>query len=327
MSVISSLDENQVVETLNATEVASAAIREKDLETARRTVEALTGIRTTATVTVAIVTVSAGTIATSTSGETALMTASETIAALKTAGVKHAGLMIVGLTTAGSMTAGMMIDALMTVATKTGVSTRDERNGDSRLGIGATTAISTLTAITPNVGQVRKHFLTQLAGIKRMYYLCSLGTAPGPSPSVRDQRPSEPQGDILPIGDLIDAPGRFVRPPKFVIILRGLPGSGKTYVAKLVRDRETELGTDPPRILSLDDYFECDGEYEYEADLEPSFRQSLVKSFRKQIDDGYFKFIMVDAVNDKNGYYEEMWSYAKQKGFEVSIKFRSMRFV
>ncbi len=24
--------------------------------------------------------------------------------------------------------------------------------------------------------------------------------------------------------------------------------------------KETELGSDPPRILSLDDYFECDGE-------------------------------------------------------------------
>lgn len=60
-------------------------------------------------------------------------------------------------------------------------------------------------------------------------------------------------------------------------------------------------------------------QYEYEPDLEPSFRQSLVKSFKKQIDDGYFSFIMVDCINDKTEHYEEMWSYAKQKGFEVLV--------
>ena len=58
-------------------------------------------------------------------------------------------------------------------------------------------------------------------------------------------------------------------------------------------------------------------QYEYEADLEPIYRTSLIKSFKKQIDDGYFSFIMVDCVNNLTKHYEEMWSYAKQKGFEV----------
>lgn len=38
--------------------------------------------------------------------------------------------------------------------------------------------------------------------------------------------------------DLINPPGRFSRPQKIVIILRGPPGSGKTYLAKLIKDRE-----------------------------------------------------------------------------------------
>ena len=58
-------------------------------------------------------------------------------------------------------------------------------------------------------------------------------------------------------------------------------------------------------------------QYEYEAELETSYRTSLVKSFKKQIDDGYFSFIMVDCINSKTSHYQEMWSYAKQKGFEV----------
>ena len=58
-------------------------------------------------------------------------------------------------------------------------------------------------------------------------------------------------------------------------------------------------------------------QYEYEAELEDTYRASLIKSFKKQIDDGYFSFIMVDCINNLTKHYEEMWSYAKQKGFEV----------
>ena len=58
--------------------------------------------------------------------------------------------------------------------------------------------------------------------------------------------------------------------------------------------------------------------YEYEKEMEKSYRNSLLKSFKKQIDDGYFSLILVDCINDKTDYYQPMWSYAKQKGFEVS---------
>ena len=40
-----------------------------------------------------------------------------------------------------------------------------------------------------------------------------------------------------------------------MIILRGLPGSGKSPLAKKIKDVETENGASAPRILSLDDYF------------------------------------------------------------------------
>ena len=69
--------------------------------------------------------------------------------------------------------------------------------------------------------------------------------------------------------------------------------------------------------LSLWLYFQ----YEFEAEMEDIYRTSLIKSFKKQIDDGYFSFIMVDCINSKTSHYQEMWSYAKQKGFEVLIIF------
>lgn len=40
------------------------------------------------------------------------------------------------------------------------------------------------------------------------------------------------------IEDLLCPPGRFSRPSRIVIILRGPPGSGKTFLAKLIKDKE-----------------------------------------------------------------------------------------
>ncbi len=80
--------------------------------------------------------------------------------------------------------------------------------------------------------------------------------APQPQP----QPAPAPALDPVSISDLLEPPGRYVRPPRLVVIFRGLPGSGKSHVAKLVKTRETELGTDAPRVLSIDDYFQCDGQ-------------------------------------------------------------------
>lgn len=70
--------------------------------------------------------------------------------------------------------------------------------------------------------------------------------------------------------------------------------------------------------MMLISYIFINFKYEYEKEMEKSYRNSLVKSFKKQIDDGYFSLILVDCINDKTEYYQPMWSYAKQKGFEVS---------
>ena len=49
--------------------------------------------------------------------------------------------------------------------------------------------------------------------------------------------PAEDRAELVVITDLLVSPGREKRPPKLVIILRGPPGSGKTYVSKLIRVR------------------------------------------------------------------------------------------
>jgi len=122
-----------------------------------------------------------------------------------------------------------------------------------------------------------------------------------------------------------------------VVIVRGPPGAGKTYVSKLLKDKEVANGGTAPRMLCLDDYFVVESEkvetdpetgkrikksvmeYEYDATMEPAYQASFAKSFKRQIDDCYFNFIIVDAVFNKVAQLEEFWSYAKSKGFQVYI--------
>uniref|UniRef100_A0A673HWJ6 YLP motif-containing protein 1 n=1 Tax=Sinocyclocheilus rhinocerous TaxID=307959 RepID=A0A673HWJ6_9TELE len=137
--------------------------------------------------------------------------------------------------------------------------------------------------------------------------------------------------------DILKPPGRSTRPDRIVVIMRGLPGSGKSHVAKLIRDKEVECGGAPPRVLGLDDYFMTEVEkvekdpdsgkrvktkvleYEYEPEMEDTYRSSMLKTFKKTLDDGFFPFIILDAINDKVKYFDQFWSAAKTKGFEVYL--------
>ncbi|XP_035704733.1 uncharacterized protein LOC110843786 isoform X2 [Folsomia candida] len=149
--------------------------------------------------------------------------------------------------------------------------------------------------------------------------------------------PPPPRYQTIDILDILNQPGRAKRPSQIVVILRGLPGSGKSYIAKLIKDKEVELGESAPRILSIDDYFMQETEkivkdpvtradvtkivmeYEYEADLEPKYRSDLIKTFKKNVENGYFPFIIVDGVNDQVRHFDDMVSFATQRKFQVYI--------
>uniref|UniRef100_H3BHW8 YLP motif-containing protein 1 n=1 Tax=Latimeria chalumnae TaxID=7897 RepID=H3BHW8_LATCH len=166
--------------------------------------------------------------------------------------------------------------------------------------------------------------------------------APGPAPPLHPQPALPPprvekKPEMKNVDDILKMPGRQSRPERIVVIMRGLPGSGKTHVAKLIRDKEVEFGGAAPRVLSLDDYFMTEVEktekdpdsgkrikkkvleYEYEPEMEETYRNSMFKSFRKTLDDGFFPFIILDAINDRVKHFQQFWSAAKTKGFEVYI--------
>ncbi|KAJ8269953.1 hypothetical protein GJAV_G00108630 [Gymnothorax javanicus] len=159
--------------------------------------------------------------------------------------------------------------------------------------------------------------------------------APPPPPPAPPRVEKKPE--MKNVDDILKIPGRESRPERIVIIMRGLPGSGKSHVAKLIRDKEVECGGAPPRVLGLDDYFMTEVEkiekdpetgkrvktkvleYEYEPEMEETYRSSMLKTFRKTLDDGFFPFIIIDAINDRVKYFDQFWSAAKTKGFEVYV--------
>ncbi|KAL2321947.1 hypothetical protein Fmac_026326 [Flemingia macrophylla] len=156
---------------------------------------------------------------------------------------------------------------------------------------------------------------------------------------------SADRAKFVDASQLFRHPHRASRPDHFVIIFRGLPGSGKSYLAKMLRDLEVENGGDAPRIHSMDDYFMTEVEkvedseasksstsgrnkkpgtkkvmeYCYEPEMEEAYRSSMLKSFRKTVEEGVFTFIIVDDRNLRVADFAQFWATAKRSGYEVYI--------
>lgn len=61
--------------------------------------------------------------------------------------------------------------------------------------------------------------------------------------------------NVSPVEGLLTRPGRAKRPKLIAVVIRGLPGSGKSFIARRLRDAEVEAGGSGPRIHCIDDYF------------------------------------------------------------------------
>ncbi|ESQ31639.1 hypothetical protein EUTSA_v10003777mg [Eutrema salsugineum] len=165
---------------------------------------------------------------------------------------------------------------------------------------------------------------------------------PNASPSSTQLAPT--RSKVMDVSHLLKPPHRSTRPDHFVIILRGLPGSGKSYLAKLLRDIEVENGGSAPRIHSMDDYFmaevekveESDSassrsgrskrpivkkvmEYCYEPEMEEAYRSSMLKAFKRTLEDGAFSFVIVDDRNLRVADFAQFWATAKRSGYEAYI--------
>ncbi|KAK6148523.1 hypothetical protein DH2020_019435 [Rehmannia glutinosa] len=159
------------------------------------------------------------------------------------------------------------------------------------------------------------------------------------------RHPSLDKPKVIDGSHILKHPHRANRPDHIVVILRGLPGSGKSYLAKFLRDLEVENGGSAPRIHSMDEYFmtevekveENEGsrssgsvrgkkpvmkkvmEYCYEPEMEEAYRSSMLKAFRKTLDEGAFPFVIVDDRNLRVADFAQFWATAKRSGYEVYL--------
>ncbi|XP_049536268.1 uncharacterized protein LOC125951456 isoform X1 [Anopheles darlingi] len=139
---------------------------------------------------------------------------------------------------------------------------------------------------------------------------------------------------MIDIDDLLLPPGRLTRSPRICMLIRGLPGSGKSHLARLIKNKEQIFGPSP-RVLSLDDYFLVDKEieekdpvsgkmvkvsrqvYEFDGEMEEVYVQHLIKAFKRTISERLFNFVIVDCCNHQLSYYLEFHNYARSNGFKV----------
>ena len=87
------------------------------------------------------------------------------------------------------------------------------------------------------------------------------------------------------------------------------------------QEKEVALGGSAPRILSIDDYFLMDDGVPpvWTSELEEQYRQNLIKSFKRNLDDGHFAFIIVDSLNLKESDVLDLAVPARMRGFAVYL--------
>ena len=118
---------------------------------------------------------------------------------------------------------------------------------------------------------------------------------------------------VVEAASLFKPPGRDSRPDRFVVLLRGVPGSGKSHAAGRIRELEAKHASGgatsrSTRVISIDDYYLVEDDesgemaYEWEEGMEEAYRASAVKQLKKALETprtsaGFQPVLVVDEPN------------------------------
>jgi len=111
-----------------------------------------------------------------------------------------------------------------------------------------------------------------------------------------------------------------VQKSKLVIILRGLPGTGKTYIANEYLSHIGDVFDPRPEvpILSSDDFFIKEGVFHFDKDKLGEAHKWNFERFKEEIGKET-PFIIVDNTNIKNFHYYHYLDYAQRNNYLVLI--------
>jgi tRNA uridine 5-carbamoylmethylation protein Kti12 len=105
---------------------------------------------------------------------------------------------------------------------------------------------------------------------------------------------------------------------KICYILKGLPGTGKSELAKNLRDSHTHA-----RVFSTDSYFMVDGEYQFDpSKLGEYHAQNLAQATRFMGKGKKYSsdiLCIIDNTNTQHWEYEKYEEVAKENGFMVQV--------
>ena len=80
------------------------------------------------------------------------------------------------------------------------------------------------------------------------------------------------------------------------------------------------MGGSAPRILSIDDYYLMDESGPvWNEEQERQYKLNLLKSFKRNLEDGHFSFIIVDTLNLKASDLMDLSEPARLRGFAVFL--------
>lgn len=139
----------------------------------------------------------------------------------------------------------------------------------------------------------------------------------------------DPYKDALCIDSFLCGPGRETRPSRVAIILRGLTGSGKSYLTKLIVAKEMEKCGIEPKVFCVDDQYVKDSEdpkntsstTEYDHSMDNQYILNVEEAYNALITDGTADFIIIDVPNVDLKNYMFFYNSLKKQGFEVSLIF------
>lgn len=110
---------------------------------------------------------------------------------------------------------------------------------------------------------------------------------------------------IMDIRELLDEPARLSRPEKILIILRGAPGSGKTHLSSLIRNKEVAMGNaEGFAVVSIDD---SDAQQlQFSKNKAEEKLNKIVTKLKEELRKATTNFIVVDVENSSITDYKQI---------------------
>lgn len=137
---------------------------------------------------------------------------------------------------------------------------------------------------------------------------------------------------VVQIEDMFNEPGRWQRPEKWVIMIliswvelnlfffrlcifiRGAPGSGKSFLAHKILEKERQFATKRIKFCTTNKYYQ---NMSFNKDEVDKYINNLHSEVQDLLTEGFYTFFIVEFEGAKLDVYNQLAALAKAGGYEV----------